>query len=135
MNASLLNLLHKQVSESQAIRRALKGKKGNVLEIVCDNIAKLPKHTFPHSLPANARRLKEKLHSYRVNGYNSLIHKGFCNDNSEKINEGAKVWVISRWADQISKCANMAQLLFEYNLMAEKKWNSYKIWDKIFQAA
>lgn len=126
-NSSILNTMHVVLSEAIAARRALRGKKGKVLEYVAEAIAKLPKHTFPHSLPANPRRLKEKYKAYCENSYSSLIHKGFCNDNSEKINEGAKVWVISRWADQISKCVNMAQLLFEYNLMAEKKgWKALK---------
>ena len=45
-----------------------------------------------HKLPNNVRRFKQKDLLYKKDGYSSLIHAAFCNVNSEKINEKAKMW-------------------------------------------
>lgn len=122
-NASILNALHQVINETKSVR----GKVKNVWQESAKVIQNLPKHTYPHSLPKNVQSLKRKHKKYIAEGYESLIHKGFCNDNSEKINDDAKVWVISRWADRVAVCANIAQLLFEYNELAkEKGWKTLK---------
>ncbi|MCT4580805.1 MAG: Mu transposase C-terminal domain-containing protein [Flavobacteriales bacterium] len=122
-NACVLNALHKVINETKSVR----GKVKNAWIESSDAIQKLPKHTYPHTLPKNVQSLKRKHKKYIAEGYESLIHKGFCNDNSEKITEDAKVWVISRWADRVAVCANMEQLLFEYNQLAiQKGWKTLK---------
>lgn len=126
-NANILNAIQVITNETSAKRKALGGKKSNVWNRLAEVISELPKHTYPHSLPANVRRLKDKFNDYVNNGYQSLIHKSFCNSNSEKLSDSAKVWVISRWADRVVKCANTAQLLREYNVMAQTKgWKPLK---------
>ena len=107
------------MNDRTAKRRVLGGRTTKIWESIATVIQELPKHTYPHSLPTNVRRLKEKLRNYRKNSYISLIHKGFCNKNSEKINNDAQMWLLSRWADRINKVANIKQLLHEYNSKAE----------------
>lgn len=40
---------------------------------------------YPHSLPSNPRRLKDKCESFVQEGYRVLIHRGYQNDNRQKI--------------------------------------------------
>ncbi len=126
-NATVLNTIGIIVNNRTAKSKALGGKSTKLWDKMANIIQNLPKHTFPHSLPKNVRRLKQKYKAYKSNGYEALIHKGFCNDNSEKINEEAKFWVVSRWADRVFKVATLDQLLFEYNQLADKKgWKTLK---------
>jgi hypothetical protein len=62
-----------------------------------------------------------------MSGYEGLIHKGYCNKNSEKINDNAKLWVLARWSNQVEKCATVSQLLKEYNNKATiENWKKLK---------
>lgn len=126
-NAIILNAIHVIVTNSQAKRKALGAGRSKIWHKIAEIIPDLPKHTYPHSLPKNVRRLQDKYRNYRKEGYKALIHKGFCNDNSEKVNDAAKIWLVSRMGDQVAKVANMAQLLYEYNEMAKQKdWKPLK---------
>ena len=132
-NASVLNAIHTITSKNSARRKALGGSQTKIWDKIATIIQDLPKHTYPHSLPSNVRRLKQKLKSYKATGYEALIHKGFCNKNSEKINDDAKLWILSRWANQIQKCATVAQLFAEYNIRAvEEEWKTLKDKDTIY---
>ncbi len=103
------------------------GSKVKPWEKITKIIAELPKHTYPHSLPENERRLRDKFSKYKASGYASLIHSGFGHKNAEKINEEAKSWVLARWADQVNRCTGYNQLLVEYNEMAiHKDWKELK---------
>lgn len=126
-NAIILNAIDNLTTNISAKRKALGGSNSKVWQKIADIVKELPKHTYPHSLPNNHRRLKQKLQEYKQGGYEALIHKGFCNNNSEKINDAAKVWLLSRWADRINKVANAQQLLWEYNIKAQKNnWKELK---------
>jgi hypothetical protein len=132
-NAAVLNAIHTITSQNTARRKALGGSKSKIWNKIAEVIQTLPKHTYPHTLPTNVRRLKQKLADYKFNGYESLIHKGFCNKNSEKVNEEAKLWILSRWADRFNKVANVAQLFSEYNERAEVEgWKPLKEKDTIY---
>lgn len=132
-NASVLNAIHTITSQNTARRKALGGSKTKIWDKIAVIIQDLPKHSFPHSLPSNVRRLKQKIKSYKATGYEALIHKGFCNKNSEKINDDAKLWMLSRWADQVQKCATVAQLFAEYNVRAEgENWKQLKDKETIY---
>lgn len=117
-NANILNAVTQVLGNLRVRSKALGGKSTGAWERISELIQALPQHTYPHSLPENHRRLKEKYQNYINDGYQSLIHKGFCNNNSEKINDDAKLWILSRWADQVNKCASTRQLFNEYNKRA-----------------
>lgn len=132
-NASVLNAIHTITSQNSARRKALGGSKTKIWDKLTIIIQDLPKHSYPHSLPSNVRRLKQKLKDYKATGYETLIHRGFCNKNSEKINDDAKLWILSRWANQVQRCATVAQLFVEYNLRAaEEGWKTLKEKDTIY---
>lgn len=118
MNANLLNTVQTLISNRKARCKALGGRAKNVWENIADVLANLDKVKYKHSLPSNPRSLQRVLARYKAQGYQGLVHKGFGNDNSEKINPNAKLWVLSRWTNQVQKCANIQQLFLEYNAQA-----------------
>ena len=120
-NAAVLNAIDELINNKLAKRKALGNSKTKVWEKLTEIIADLPFNQWPHKLPANSRRLKHKFAEYKKRGYEELIHGNFCNKNSEKINEDAKMWLIQRFADRIDKVANVEQLWREYNVMAKEE--------------
>lgn len=80
-----------------------------------------------HTLPANPRRLKLKLEEFEKEGYVSLLSGKLRNKNTEKVPEQAKIWMLTRWADNVKKVATINQLFQEYNEKAE----SMPGWSKI----
>lgn len=125
-NASILNAIGTVLSTTMSKRKAL-GSKVKPWEKIAAIVAELPQHTWPHSLPSNSRRLKDRYTLYLSEGYQSLIHKGFCHKNAEKINDDAKSWVLARWSDRVKKCTGYSQLFREYNEMALiKGWKQIK---------
>lgn len=84
-NACILNALNKVVNQSKARARALGNTHRNVWPRMAAAVNNLDSK-WPHSLPANPIRLKEKLNAYLKQGYQSLIHRGYGNGNSRKVN-------------------------------------------------
>ena len=127
-NAIILNTCHKISNDNTSRRKAMGGRSSTKLwDRLAVIIQDLDKVKYPHSLPTNARRLKAKYKDYMFLGLPALIHKNFCNTNSEKINDEAKMWVISRWANPVDKCPNIDTLHSEYNRIAkEKGWKVLK---------
>ncbi|MBN2668780.1 MAG: kinase [Bacteroidales bacterium] len=126
-NASVLNAIHKIVMTRTGRAKALGKNTKNLWENMSTIIQELPQHTFPHSLPKNVRRLREKAKNYKAESYESLIHANFNNKSAEKLNEAAQMWAVSRWANQVNKCATITQLFHEYNARAEQEnWKVLK---------
>ncbi len=109
-------------------RRAALGGKSNAWEEAMDAVAVLPKAIWPNSIKTkNVRRFREKYNTYKKTGYESLIHKGFCNVNSQKLTETAKHWLLARWSDRVRKCPSITRLWAEYNAKAEQEgWTKVK---------
>ncbi len=126
-NASILNTAHHIMSNLNARRRSMGGSKSTAWDKIADVIKNLPRHTWKHSIPENPTSLKRKTKKYKAEGYESLIHRNFCNKNSEKISDDAKIWLLNRWADQFDRIATIEQLHGEYNSMAkEQNWKALK---------
>lgn len=119
-NATLLNAIRQLVNDQNARRKALGANpSGKVWHLLAEVIQELPVHTWPHSLPKNVQSLKRREKKYREEGYESLIHGSFCNSNSEKINDDARMWLLMRWADRVRKVPSITHMLREYNAKAE----------------
>ncbi|MBS4057790.1 MAG: hypothetical protein KGZ82_10780 [Bacteroidales bacterium] len=86
-NAALLNAISGMVGKVKGRAKSLGSNARNVWEMAAHAINELDKDEFPHSLPGNPVRLREKLKAYMSHGYDSLIHKGYCNTNSRKVND------------------------------------------------
>lgn len=126
-SASVLNGVSKLLKSRSGRIQALGGSSSKTWHRLAEIIQELPYHTWPHNLPKNHRRLKAKYLQYVDEGYEALIHGGFCNKNSEKIDDDAKLFVVTRWADRIRKVATIDQLWHEYNAQAELEgWKKLK---------
>ena len=155
-NASILNAIHLILNDKKTARKAINGKLKGVWPKLAEAVVKLDKTKFKHSLPpypkydedgnqlpltaSSYRRLKDAYAKYKALdntkyeriGYESLIHGNWCNKNSEKINDEAKVWILSRWTSMVDKVATEQQLLNEYNQLADSQgWKGLKSVDAI----
>jgi len=82
-NAQVLNACHTITTNTNAKRKALGGSSSkNLWDKFAECIMHLDTKVFPHTLPSSPSRLRDKYRKYKKDGYMSLIHKGFCNDNS-----------------------------------------------------
>jgi len=128
-NASMLRAIKVLVNDRAAFVRALGGiTKGMWPQIsAAVNASAYGEEPIKHSLPNNYRRLKWKLEEFEKGGYGSLISGKFCNKNTEKIPEQAKIWILTRWSDQVNKVASVNQLFREYNDKAEEMTGWAKI--------
>ncbi len=139
-NAEVLNALHHVITDRAASRKVLGGQLKGIWPKLAEAVANLDKSTTPHTLPANYRKIQDSYNKYKATdnsrferiGYESLIHGNWCNKNSEKINDKAKVWMLSRWSSMINRIATELQLLAEYNQLADSQdWKQLKSVDAI----
>lgn len=126
--ASILAAINRVINDRIIKTRALgNGSLSNTWLKVSEIIHQLPRETWPHGLPKNARSLKRKYKAFLAEGYSSLIHAGHGHKNSEKINSEARLWILARYSNMVHKIANMAQLLEEYNELAlQEGWKVLK---------
>lgn len=119
--ASILNavktVLHDRVMRTQAI-----GARGmtEAWKKLATIIEKIDREEWPHSLPKNHRSLQRKYDAYKERGYEALIHGGHGQANAEKLCEDGKQYVLSRWCNNVMRCATLEQLLDEYNTQAKR---------------
>jgi hypothetical protein len=126
-NAAILNAIRIVLTDRKAMRKAMGGSTLKLWETMSETINTLCRDKWPHTLPANARRLKDKYNTYVTEGYESLIHAGFCNKNTEKINELAKMWILAKWASQVEKIVSENHMMSEYNEKARSEgWKEIK---------
>jgi len=93
-NASLLNALIRFDSDKVAKRRALGGSARGIWDKMAVVVDRL-KDEYPHTLPANSRRLQDRLKKYKDEGYMALVHKNYCNDNSRKVSADLERLILS----------------------------------------
>ncbi len=86
-NACVLNAVQRLITNRQAKARALGSRARKVWDSASAAVNALDRDRWPHSLPANAVRLRDKHKQYFSEGYRSLIHRGYGNSNSRKVND------------------------------------------------
>lgn len=118
--ASLLNMF-RRVYQHQLKARAANGKRITKKEFFadCAKQAEILSQEHPNRLPSNPRILEKKMENYRTYGYETLISKLYGLNNSEKLTEDAKYWLIARYATPVDK-VTIQQLFDEYNAEALK---------------
>lgn len=114
-NAELLNAIGVLAGDKKAFRKLLGGSQGNIWQSISRTLADLDKVKFPHSLPENPARLRDKFNNYKLNGYASLIHSGYGNRTAEKLSDPAKMWVLARWANMVDRVVSIEHLFALYN--------------------
>lgn len=121
LNVSILRACEAQANKRKGFVKSRGGRAKKVWENVSLMVNELDKTKYKHTLPSNFRSLERALQRFKENSYYGVIHKNYGNNNSEKINESAKFWVLSRWADRVKRVANVQQLFMEYNAIAKDK--------------
>jgi hypothetical protein len=94
-NATVLNAVNTMLNDTKSYRRSHGGAASGSWKIVADAVSTLDRNEVPHTLPANERRLKDKLAQYLKEGYASLIHRGYCNQNSRVVTEQLEQLLLS----------------------------------------
>jgi hypothetical protein len=118
-NAKVLNAISEYIKNRSAWRKTMGGKKVNMWDDISNMVNELRDDDLPHTLPKKPRPLRNKFKRYEKEGYGSLIHGGTGNNNTEKLSDLAKAWVLAKWATNVEKLT-LKQLWQEYNSVAEE---------------
>ena len=118
-NAIILDAIHKIIVDKRSRRRAMGSKTTRAWEQISEGVQDIDRSKYPHTLPANPRRLEDKYRMYRKEGYESLIHKNFLNKNSIKIDDEEKQSMLEMLISDPRNLDN-AQVARLYNMIAEQ---------------
>ena len=94
-NATILNAVGNYVADATGKNKRLSGKTTGIWNAVSDAVNTLDNTRYPHTLPTNPLRLKEKFRSYQEHGYLRLIHKGTGNKNAKRMNDQIERLIMS----------------------------------------
>lgn len=94
-NAMVLNAIIRFVNDTSSRQKALGNKTTKIWQVVSEAVNTIDRTAYPHTLPSNAIRLKEKYKNYLDHGYFQLIHKGTGNDNARRVNDRVEQLIIS----------------------------------------
>jgi hypothetical protein len=111
-NAMFMNALHNAFNN-------IKGRQGNMgnsrraeawnnLTSVADEL----RDEYGHTLPANPVRCREKLKQYLEDGYPSLIHRGYDNNNSRKVYQKLERMILSIYVMNNKPYPNMVRDIY-----------------------
>lgn len=126
-NADLLNTLHAMANTIRGERPSLGNNVRGLWDTLAGDLRLIDKSRFPHSLPTNAVRLRERLTRYLKEGPASLIHRGYGNRIAEKLTEESRRWLLARWSNPVEKATSVEHLFELYNMEAVKRdWKPLK---------
>lgn len=84
-NAIVLEAIGRLLTDKKGIRRSRGGRVAHKWGDIAEGVQELDRTKYPHTLPANERRLKDRFNRYRKEGLESLIHRNFLNVNAGKV--------------------------------------------------
>lgn len=102
LNASVLNTVETIYKRRYELRKSLRGQVRDVWEIVSNECNRF-RDIQGHTLPANAASLRRKLKEYQREGYEALIHGGFCNKSAQKVDDSVVQLLNAMFAGQAHK--------------------------------
>ncbi|MCX7100097.1 MAG: hypothetical protein NTX38_01015, partial [Methylobacter sp.] len=114
-----LQACHRMINDRRSFRRSRGGSAPRVWDELSRLIEDLSSATYPHTLPANARRLEDRYKRFIAEGYQSLIHKNFCNKSAAKVNDDIKESMLTELIGDPRNLDN-EQIRSLYNIIAEK---------------
>jgi len=118
-NAILLNACHRMISDRKSFRRSRGGSAPRMWDELARLIEDLTSATYPHTLPTHPRRLEDRYKRYQAEGYQSLIHKNFCNKSAAKVNDDIKESMLTELIGDPRNLDN-EQIRSLYNIIAAK---------------
>jgi hypothetical protein len=114
-NADILNTLHEMANRIRGDRRSRGNGTRGMWDTLTEELRSLDRSQYPHSLPTNPVRLREKLNRYLKEGPVSLIHRGHGNHVAEKLSEQSRRWLLARWSNMVEKATSVEHLFELYN--------------------
>ncbi|MBR1992245.1 MAG: hypothetical protein IJ986_08235, partial [Bacteroidales bacterium] len=105
-NAIVLNAVRDMLTIRKGRRDACNisgNRKNGLFASVSADVNAVSRDRFPHTLPSNERRLRERYNAYFASGrpdYESLIHRNYCNQNSRKVTEAVKWMILSLYCQK-----------------------------------
>ena len=90
LNAQILNALRDLLIDRLNSRKAANqptGKRSGLFTSVLNDLKKLDRKNYPHTLPLSLRNLKPKYEQYINQGYKCLLHGNSDNDNARKVTD------------------------------------------------
>lgn len=121
-NACVLNAIHLLLNSRRSLQKMCGGTVKAYWPTIAKNVMDLDREQYPHSLPLNDRRLKDRYNQYQKGGYEVLIHRNFCNKNSAKVAEDAQQALMIELLANPNNLDN-AQVASLYNSVAlNMKW-------------
>lgn len=118
-NAILLNACHRMINDRRSFRRSRGGNASGMWGELARLIEDLTSATYPHTLPSHPRRLEDRYKRYMAEGYQSLIHRNFCNKSACKVNDDIKESLLTELIGDPRNLDN-EQVRALYNTIAEK---------------
>lgn len=95
-NAIVLNAIHSLLNHRRGMYAKLgNGRKSGQWEMIANDLSQVNRKNYPHTLPENYRRLQEKYKNYINDGYTSLIHGNFANNNARVVDEKLERLILS----------------------------------------
>ena len=120
INLIVLDAIHRMINEKKAKHSALGHKTTRQWDQLCEAVMDLDRTKYPHTLPANPRRLEDKYKRFVKEGIESLIHKNFTNKNAAKVDSDVKESMMMELLADPRNLDN-SQVVTMYNLMAENR--------------
>jgi hypothetical protein len=106
--------------EAKRSRRAALGRGMRInWENLSEDVQSLDRAKYPHNLPVNPRRLRDRYMAYRREGYGSLIHGSFANKNAQKVDDEVKQSLLIELLADPRNFDN-SQIMRLYNVMSVK---------------
>jgi hypothetical protein len=99
-NAMVLNAVGKLVSDRRGKLKSIGNACTMLWNEASEAVNNLDTQQYPHTLPSNPLRLKEKYRNYIDHGYLHLVHKGKGNANAKKVNGAAERLILSLYCQQ-----------------------------------
>jgi len=121
-NAVILDAIHRLLNDKKPKHRSLGHRAKMSWNQISKDVEDVDRSKFPHSLPANPRRLEDKYKNYIKEGFESIIHKGFLNKSAAKINDDVKESFIIELLSDPRNLDN-EQVRSLYNIISDKmRW-------------
>jgi hypothetical protein len=125
LNASVLNALVYDLEDKATNRKMLGNSLSTLWECVASTSENLRK-IYGHTLPENLARLREKIRSYKKDGYASLISGKVGNASTLKITKEAGEYLVALKRSRVPVYTD-SRIFEEYNRVApERGWKQIK---------
>ena len=118
-NACVLNAIHLLLNSRRSLQKMCGGTVKAYWPTIAQNVMDLDRSLYPHSLPLNDRRLKDRYSQYQKGGYEVLIHKNFTNKNAARVDDDVKEAVLIELLSDPRNLDN-AQVARYYNELCDK---------------